>query len=404
MAELMDSAAVQRLEGYFDRIGKVLGSDKRRESFATYAMGLLGDAERKSVEPIAALACADPARAGAEHQRLLHFMVESPWSDRDVRREAVRYALTAMTEREPIEAWILDDTGMLKQGKHSVGVQRQYTGSAGKITNCQITTSLSVATRTEHLPIDFELYLPTSWADSSTRRREARIPEHVTFKTKPELALDMIRRALADGVPRGVVLGDSAYGSSSELRDEIRQLGLHYALAVDPRTKVWRIDQRGERRGDAISVKDWAFELRDLKAFRRCTWRKGTNEDLTARFALKRIEPLHASSQSETLWLLVEWRDGEDEPANYFFISHWGQRTKKQLVRLVMQRWRTERVYEDLKGELGFDHYEGRRYPGWHHHVSIALCCFAFIVAERVRRFPPSPGRSFDSVAQPLAA
>lgn len=404
MADLMDSAAVQRLEGYFDRIGKILGSDKRRASFATYAMGLLGEAERKSVEPIAALACADPMRADAEHQRLLHFMVDSPWSDREVRREATRYALAAMTEREPVEAWILDDTGMLKQGKHSVGVQRQYTGSAGKITNCQITVSLSVATRTEHLPLDFELYLPTSWTDSRARRLEARIPDQVTFKTKPELGLEMIRRALADGVPRGVVLGDSAYGSSSELRDEIRQLGLHYALAVDPRTKVWRLDHRGERCGEAISVKDWAFQLRDRKAFRRCTWRKGTREDLTARFALRRIEPLHAAGESESLWLLIEWRDGEDEPANYFFISRWGQRTKKQLVRLVMQRWRTERVYEDLKGELGFDHYEGRRYPGWHHHVSVALCCFAFIVAERVRRFPPSAGRPRDGVSQSLAA
>jgi SRSO17 transposase len=400
----MDSAALRRLESYFDRIGAILGNDKRRASFATYAMGLMGDAERKSAEPIAALACADPARADAEHQRLLHFMVESPWSDRQVRREAARYALAAMTERERVEAWIVDDTGMLKQGKHSVGVQRQYTGSAGKITNCQVAVSLSVATRTEHLPLDFELYLPTCWSDSAARRREARIPEHVVFKTKPQLALDMIRRALDDGVPRGVVLGDSAYGSSSEFRDELRRLDLHYALAVDPRTKVWRIDQRGERSGDAISVKDWALQLRDRKAFRRCTWRKGTREDLTARFALRRIEPLRDAGDSEPLWLLVEWRDGEDEPANYFFISRWGQRTKKQLVRLVMQRWRTERVYEDLKGELGFDHYEGRRYPGWHHHVSVALCCFAFIVAERMRRFSPSAGRSNNSLPQSLAA
>ena len=181
-------------------------------------------------------------------------------------------------------------------------------------------------------------------------------------------------------------------------------LGLHYALAVDSRTKVWRLDQRGQRRGDEISLADWAFQLRERKAFRRCTWRKGTREDLTARFALRRVEPVHAAGQSEPLWLLVEWRDGEDEPANYFFISRWGQRTKKQLVRLVMQRWRTERIYEDLKNELGFDHYEGRRFPGWHHHVSVALCCFAFIVAERVRRFFPSAARSLHGIPQSLAA
>ena len=197
----MNSAAAGRLESYFGRIGDVLGTDGRRASFARYAMGLLGGAERKSVEPIAALACTEAAKTDAEHQRLLHFLGNSPWSDQDVRREAARYALSAMTDREPVEAWIVDDTGFLKQGSHSVGVQRQYTGSAGKITNCQVAVSLSIATRTEHLPIDFELYLPASWTDDVVRRREARIPESVLFKTKPELALDMIRRAARDGIP-----------------------------------------------------------------------------------------------------------------------------------------------------------------------------------------------------------
>lgn len=404
MADFMNSAAVARLESYFGRIGDVLGSDKRRASFAAYAMGLLGDAERKSVEPIAARVCAAPKRVDAEHQRLLHFMVDSPWSDRGVRREAADYALSAMTAREPVEAWIVDDTGMLKQGKHSVGVQRQYTGSAGKITNCQIAVSLSVATRTEHVPIDFELYLPTCWTEDPARRIEARIPVDVVFKTKPELALDMIRRAVADGIPPGIVLTDTAYGSSSQFRHGIRELGLHYAVAVDQKTTVWRIDKRDGRRGDPISVRELAFELRDRNALRRCTWRKGTKEDLTARFALRRIEPVHANAQAERLWLLIEWRDGESEPANCFFISLSTRMTKKKLIRLVMQRWRTERVYEDLKGELGFDHYEGRRYPGWHHHVSVTQCCYAFIVAERVRRFPPSAGRPLANDPQSLAA
>ena len=401
MAEFMNSAATARLENYLGRIGDVLGSDKRRACFAEYAMGLFGDAERKSVEPIAARACADPKRADAEHQRLLHFMVDSRWSDRDVRREAAKYSVTALTEREPMEAWIVDDTGMLKQGKHSVGVQHQYTGSAGKITNCQIAVSLSVATRTEHVPIDFELYLPTCWTDDPARRIEARIPDEVVFKTKPELALDMIRRAIDDGIPRGLVLGDSAYGSCNEFRREIRALGLHYALAVNPRTTVWRVGKRGARWGDAINVRELAFQL-PRKAFRRCTWRKGVKEDLTARFALLRIEP-HGEN-TEPQWLLIEWRDREDAPANYFFISLSTRMSKKKLIRLVMQRWRTERVYEDLKGELGFDHYEGRRFPGWHHHVSVVLCCYAFIVAERARRFSPSARGSLPTDPQSLAA
>jgi SRSO17 transposase len=296
-----------------------------------------------------------------------------------------------MTQREPVEVWIVDDTGFLKQGKHSVGVQWQYTGSAGKITNCQVGVSLSIATRTEHVPIDFELYLPESWANEPARRQEARIPEAVTFKTKPQLALQMIRRAVADGVPKGLLLADSAYGSSGEFRAGVRSLGLHYAVGVDPKTTVCLLDNEGGPRGEQVSVKDLAFSINERGGFRRCTWRRGTKEDLWARFALRRVVAAGVpKSQQEPLWLLIEWRDGEPEPDNYFLISLQNRMTKKQLIRLVMQRWRTERVYEDLKGELGLDHYEGRRFPGWHHHVSVALCCYAFIVAERVRHFPPS--------------
>src|SRR3954463_14019804 len=192
MANLMNAAAQRRLSEYFDSIGALLGRKGRRESFALYAEGVLGDGERKSIEPIAARACADPARADAEHQRLLHFALDAPWSDDDVRQEAARYALEAMTAHEPVDSWIVDDTGFPKQGKHSVGVQRQYTGSAGKTTNCQVGVSLCVATPTEHLPIDFELYVPTCWTDDPKRRAEARLPDDFVFRTKPELAIAMI--------------------------------------------------------------------------------------------------------------------------------------------------------------------------------------------------------------------
>jgi SRSO17 transposase len=405
MEPFMTAAAEQRLESYFRTIGEVLGNDSRRSSFALYAMGLLGDAERKSVEPIAARACPDPQKLDAVHQRLLHFAVDAKWSDREVRRQAAQYALEPMVEREPVEAWIVDDTGFLKQGKHSVGVQRQYTGSAGKITNCQIGVSLSTATRTEHLPIDFELYLPEQWANDPARRTEARIPPEVTFKTKPQLALQMIERAVQDGVPQGVVLGDTGYGSSAEFRARLRSLGLHYALAVYPHTTVRLLDAQGRPKGDALSVSDLAFSLHERGGFRRCTWRQGTSEALSARFALRPVIAAGVpKSEQEPLWLLIEWRDGELEPANYFLISLPERRTKKHLIRLVMQRWRTERVYQDLKGELGLDHYEGRRFPGWHHHVSVALCCYAFIVAERVRHFPPSARGTVEAHAQFLQA
>jgi SRSO17 transposase len=388
----MDTAGVRRIEDYFARIGVVLGSAKRRSSFAVYATGLLGSAERKSVEPMAALVCRNPKKMDAAHQRLLHFVSSSRWSDRDVRRVAARYAVDAMTEREPIEAWILDDTGFLKQGSHSVGVQRQYTGSAGKVTNCQIGVSLSVATRTEHVPVDFELYLPESWTESPARRKEAQIPDSVLFQTKPQLGLAMVRRAVDDGLPRGVALADSGYGSSSEFRKGLRDLALDYAVGIDPKTNVSLVDAQGRCRGDPVSVRDLALQIEARGGFRRCTWRKGTKQDLTARFALRRVMPAGVNAEREIQWLLIEWRDGEAEPANYFLSTLPETITKRQLIRIVMQRWRTERVYEDLKGELGLDHFEGRRFPGWHHHVSVALSCYAFIVAERVRRFPPSAG------------
>jgi SRSO17 transposase len=408
MSRLMDSASERRLVAYFERIGAVLGRKERRESFAIYAHGIMGDGERKSIEPIAARACADPNQANAAHQRLLHFAADSPWSDREVRREAVRYGIDAMTGAEPIESWVIDDTGLLKQGSHSVGVQRQYTGSAGKVTNCQVAVSLCVATRTEHLPIDFALYLPVSWTEDASRRREARIPADVVFKTKPELALDLIQRAVNDDVSPGLVLADSAYGSSRDFRDGIRELGLHYAVGVDPKTTVVVFDKLGRRRDEIVGVRVLAQRIEAQGGFRRCTWREGTKQELSARFALRRVVPAydggHGIEKREPLWLLIEWRDGEDEPANYFLCSSPRLTTKKALIRAVMQRWRTERAYEDLKGELGFDHYEGRSFPGWHHHVSVVLCCYAFIVGERVRHFPPSARRTVEDNAQPLAA
>lgn len=408
MANLMNAAAQQRLSEYFDRIGAVLGRKGRRESFALYAEGVFGDGERKSIEPIAARACADPARADAEHQRLLHFALDAPWRDDDVRREAARYALEAMTAREPVDSWIIDDTGFLKQGRHSVGVQRQYTGSAGKTTNCQIGVSLTIATRTEQLPIDFALYLPEVWTEDRARRREARIPDDVQFATKPELALRLLQRAVDNGVPPGLVLADQAYGTAREFRKGVREMGLHYAVAVDKRTVVMVFDKLGRRREEIVSVIDLAHRIDAQGGFRRCTWREGTKQDLSARFALRRVVPAYDGARGvdkrEAVWLLIEWRDGETEPANCFFCSLPGRPTKKQLVRRVMQRWRTERAYQDLKDELGLDHYEGRRFPGWHHHVSVVLCCYAFVIAERVRHFPPSARGPLEDDAQSIAA
>ena len=391
----------RRLDQYFARIGEVLGNKGQRASFATYAQGILSDGERKSVEPISARACADPARADAAHQQLLHFVGVATWSDERVRAEASRYALGAILAREKAEAWILDDTGFLKQGEYSVGVQRQYTGSAGKVTNCQVGVSLVFATRSEHLPIDFALYLPPSWTDDRKRRKAARIPDEVEFATKPALGIQMIRRALLAGVPRGVVLADAGYGCGADFRKELRELGLDYAVGVNSTINARRVSRDGSCRAKPQRLTTIARQLQKEGAFRRCTWRQGSRRAMSAGFARVRVQV----GAAEHATLLIEWRDHEPEPANYYLVSMAKiPAAMKQLVRLVMQRWRIERTYQDLKGELGLDHYEGRSYPGWHHHISVVLASYAFIVAERSRLFPPAARETVADGPDALAA
>jgi len=402
----MDRAAQERLESYFDRIGKILGSSSRRGSFAMYALGLLGSLDRKTMEGIAAQVCADPDRMDATHQRLHHFMTDSTWSDGDVRLEAARYALEAMTQRLEIQSWIIDDTGFLKQGKHSVGVQRQYTGTAGKITNCQIGVSLTLATVNEHLPIDFELYVPDSWANDPARRKEARIPEEFEFHTKPELALAMIQRADAANLPQGTILADETYGNSSEFRLGLRGIGHEYIVAINSTTTVRLVEKSGQLSEREYSVEDLALQFRRQRKYRRYTWREGTAGSLSARFAFCHVVPvqeLQHSREPGPSWLICEWRDGDSKPEHFHLASH-GKVAKSTLVRLLKERWRTERAYQDLKGQLGLDHFEGRRFPGWHHHVSVVLACYAFLVAERARRFSPSAERASQHHTFTLAA
>ena len=394
MQTLLDQGAQGRLAKYLDGIGEILGQDSRRASFATYALGLLSEGERKSIEPMAARSCADDERVSAVHQKLQHFITDSPWSDHEVRRAAARYAIEALSARERVETWQIDDTGFLKQGTHSVGVQRQYTGSAGKVANCQIGVSLTVATASEQLPIDFELYLPKSWTESRARCEEAQIPDEMTFKTKIEQACDMIRRAVADNIPRGVVLADAFYGDEPSFRTAVREKGLHYAVSIKSDNRVFRLDRRGRRCGDPLTVAQLARSL-SPRSFQHVTWRRGTNAPLSGFFALQRVIPAYRAGDEdlasrESVWLIIERFDGDTE-MKYSFASLPRSWSEKRLIRLLKQRWRTERVYQDLKGELGLDHYEGRRYSGWHHHVSVALCCYAFVVAERARLFFPPP-------------
>ena len=407
MTFAMNEAGIGRVADFFAKIGTHLPVPGQRASFATYAFGILGDGDRKSVEPIAARASAEPDATCRMHDRLSHFVRQSPWQDRAVRREAATYVVGALAEREPVHDWIIDDTGFLKQGKHSPGVQRQYTGSAGKIANCQIGVSLCVATATEQVPIDFELYLPKSWTDDPERRRRARIPESITFKTKIDLALDMITRAVEDKVPGQNVLADAFYGRSSVFRNTVRLFGLDYAVAVDAATRVWLLNARERRRGDALGAKEVGLQA-GLGAFRRITWRNGTKQKLASRFLFRRVKPAQDDgtepARHEPLWLVLEWPEGEPKPTKFFLTTLRRRMSKKQIVRTIKERWKVERTYQELKGELGLDHFEGRSFIGWHHHVSVVLCCYAFVVAERVRHFSPSAGGSRRTGSVALAA
>ncbi len=403
----LDVAAERRMADYFDEIGHALANKKRREAFAAYALGLLSTLERKSIEPLAAAACASSEECDAWHQRLLHFSANAPWSDRAVRRVAARHGLASMALREPIHTWIIDDTGFLKKGTHSVGVQRQYTGTAGKITNCQIAVTLSVATSQAHVPIDAELYLPEEWAADLKRREIAKIPTEVRFKTKSELALEMIQRAVDDGVPGDVLLADGDYGRSHEFRATVRMLGFDYALGIHPMTSLFRLRRDERRTGDAMSAKALGAEL-DEKTFRKVTWRDGTRGKLSSRFAFLRVRVALEGEldvvENEPLWLLVEWPEGETAPTKYALTTLPRTMSHRKIVRILKERWRTEQAYQEMKTELGLDHFEGRSWIGWHHHVSVVLCCYAFVVGERMRCFPPSSDRARGRRANAVAA
>jgi SRSO17 transposase len=376
-----------------EKIGQHLGRREQKESFALYAQGILGEGSRKSVEPIAARATGNAPECERIQARLLNFLRDSPWSDREVRRESARHVIAALQEQEPVTTWIIDDTGFPKQGKHSVGVQRQYSGTLGKVGNCQIGVSLTVATRHEHVPTDFALYIPQSWLEDSERCEKARVPKELEFKTKPELALELIGRAVEDQLPGKILLADAAYGNSSEFRNAVSEYGLDLGVAVQASTKVWSLDKLDRRHGEPLSVQDFGTKL-GRRAFRRLTWRKGAGGKLSSRFAFRRVKVAHDDGSDagdlQPLWLVLEWPEEDDNPKKFVLTTLPRRLSKKEIVRIFKERWRTERAYQELKGELGLDHFEGRSFPGWHHHVSVVLCCYAFIVSERARHFPPS--------------
>ena len=386
----------------------MIGHADRAGPLRDYCTGLLLPAERKSVEPIAALTA--PARLPAQHQSLLHFVGQAPWSDERVLARVRDLVLPWIEGSGPIRAWIIDDTGFPKKGRHSVGVARQYCGQLGKQDNCQVAVTLSIANRVASLPVAYRLYLPQEWADDPARRKKAGVPEEVAFQTKPEIALGQIADAVAAGLPPGVVLMDAGYGNDTALRSGVGALGLSYVAGILSNTSVWRpgsgplppkpwsgrgrppTRMRRDAERQPSSVKAIALGL-EREAWQVITWREGTNAPLTSRFARLRVRAAHGEHKltepRPEEWLLIEWPEGEDEPSKYWLSTLPEDITFDRLVDMTMLRWRIERDYQELKQELGLGHFQGRGWRGFHHHGTLCIAAYAFLVAERAR-IPPS--------------
>jgi SRSO17 transposase len=384
-----------RMGEFTAHIGRALGSLPQRKRFAEYALGLLLPGERKSMEPIAARI--DPKHTMARFKTFQNFIGCSDWDDHAVRRAAYTWAQPVIERSGPVLAWIFDDTGFVKQGKHSVFVQHQYTGTAGKLCNCQVAVSMSIATEALSMPVDYDLYMPETWVSDAERRMEAKVPADLEFRTKPQIALDMIDRALSDGIPPAPAVMDSGYGDNGPFRATLDCMGMEYVAEIKAKTTVIVGD---DPKAPSISVRDLAASL-PPSAFRRVTWREGTKGKMSARFATRRVlvpdDEGKEFRKDPKLTLLIEWVDGEAAPKKFWLANLPKGTTRKRLVRLAHIRWRVERDYEDLKQELGLDHYEGRGYVGWNHHVSVCLAAFAFLLRERALGFPPR-GASFQAL------
>ena len=406
-------------EEYVERLCQAVGHADRAEPLRAYCMGLMLPGERKSVEPMAARI--EPGRIGSLHQAMHHFVAKAPWRDEAVLATVRDWALPVMEARGAIRAWIVDDTGFPKKGKHSVGVARQYCGQLGKQENCQVAVSLSIANERASLPIGFRLYLPEEWASDRQRREAAGVPEEIVFRTKPEIALAEIEAALAAKVPAGVVLADAAYGNDTAFRDRVSELGLTYAVGVQSSCTVWpagtgplpakRYGGRGrpprllrrDARHQPISLRELALSL-PVERYRMVAWREGSAGSLRSRFAALRVRPAHrdilrAAPRAEE-WLLIEWPRGESEPSKYFLSTLPAATKLKQLVELAKLRWRIERDYQDLKGELGLGHYEGRGWRGFHHHATLSIAAYGFLLSER-SPIPPSAARWLAKLPRP---
>jgi SRSO17 transposase len=388
----------RRLQQFLEDLLEPLGRSERRHWARVYLQGLLLDGERKSIEPMAGRI------VGADVQAMRQFVGQSPWAVAEVQR---RLALKVVDVLSEPEVWILDETAFPKAGRHSVGVSRQYCGALGKIANCQVAVSLHWSSAEASCPILWRLYLPQEWLQDPERVEEVKLPPGTPYRSKTELALELLDQAWAWKLPRLPVVADSFYGNDFSFRQKLREHQWPYAVQVEPSTVVWTQDPNRPlpepkktgrpRRYPPLHAWPPAADLRAVaeqlpaSAWRTVTWRQGSRGAQRSRFAMLRVWAAHGWRKQEhpprvAEWLLVEWPKESDQATKYW-LAQLGRQPLglRRLVRIARARWRVELDYRELKEELGLDHYEGRQWLGWHHHVCLVSVAYAFLRSEQAR-------------------
>ncbi|MGH8336314.1 MAG: IS701 family transposase [Gammaproteobacteria bacterium] len=367
-----------------------LGRSERRVAATRYVEGLLTPGQRKSIGPMA-------ARLGVDSQSLQQFVTDSPWSDEGMWR-AIRHEV--IPHLEPLEAWVVDETGWVKDGTHSVGVSHQYCGAVGKQANCQVSVEVVVSDGWVAAPVGGRLYLPESWTQDRERCAAAGVPEEVPFATKPELALGILRQARQDGVPPAPVLGDCAYGNNAAFRAGVRALGMEFFLQADGNSlKGWDHEVQTEVKRVRRHVRAGQPPAQTLAALTRripeadwkpCSWVAAGGQTRRTRLAWREVflqhDLRHAGGELEKVWLVVDWPDGDPEPYHSYLAHLDRQPAKARCLKLSRSRWHIEQYFQRCKDDLGLDHFEGRSWRGFHHHLVLSAMAYLFILIIYLRR------------------
>jgi SRSO17 transposase len=398
------SAVKERLEEFGREVlAEVMNRPAQMENGGLYLRGLIEEGKRKSLEPMTERLGAD-----ADYQSMQQFLTDSPWDPAEV----VRTVVERVAPEIEILAWVLDDTGFAKQGKRSPGVKRQYSGTLGKVGNCQIGVSVHAVGEQGTVPLGWALYLPEEWCEDPERRAQAKVPEQIEFKTKPELGVELLERTSGWAVPKAPVLGDAAYGDNAELRERLHHAEFQYVLSVSAQATVFapgsvfavperkgatgrpRGRLRPDRKPQAIAE---LIAGLDRKDWQTVAFRDGPDgEPMSSRFAFVRVRAAHRwqwgfATEPREEWLICEWPEGEQAPTDYWLSNLPPDAEPERLARLARLRWRIELDYKQLKGELGLDNYEGRSWLGWHHHTALVTAAHGFLTLERLHPFRLSP-------------